>query len=388
MPTKRTPNKGNMATKSQNTTTGQGTPTDQGTATAAARAVKQGAAIQAALKQRIKDAQTAAQNEKYNPFIFTPTQWRAEVNFSQFPLVSTPPAVPKFVIKDRGNIIPIGITHDEAHSYNDSHNVYYRVAYITTSLHAKTCAPWYKVVAASGKILKANPREYNLLPKYQDKLERLKLMMDFRTRQRDWELELLKAIHKSNLVDLYTKATMTKIHTWVKQERRKEDNSKYNTFFYSEPATLNNALITDLSKPQTRQATATKAKGKKHIYYKIHSDSDDKDNRDQVILPTDPADYIAWIANRHAAWDTSTPTHEEDLTEKYGLPDNMDPDQTKWPSAMKGLGITALHITKDIIKYPWGKPAFALHNTLKTAPGYTKDSIFSDAARKALHRLE
>jgi hypothetical protein len=68
-------------------------------------------------------------------------------------------------------------------------------------------------------------------------------MIDFRTRQRDWELELLKAIHKLNLVDLYTKATMTKIRTWVKQERRKEDNSKYNTFFYSKLATLNSKLI-------------------------------------------------------------------------------------------------------------------------------------------------
>jgi hypothetical protein len=55
---------------------------------------------------------------------------------------------------------------------------------------------------------------------------------------------------------------------------------------------------------------------------------------------------------------------------------------------MKGLGVTALRITEDVKKYPWGKPAFTLHNTLKTAPGYTKDSIFSDAAWKALHRLE
>jgi alkylated DNA nucleotide flippase Atl1 len=73
-------------------------------------------------------------------------------------------------------MIPISITHNEVHSYNDSHNTYYRVAYITTSLRAKTCAPWYEVVAASGKILKANPREYNLLPKYQDELECLRLV--------------------------------------------------------------------------------------------------------------------------------------------------------------------------------------------------------------------
>jgi hypothetical protein len=68
-------------------------------------------------------------------------------------------------------------------------------------------------------------------------------MIDFRTRQRDWELELLKAIYKSNLVDLYTKATMTKIRTWVKQERRKEDDGEYDTFFYGEPATLNDKPI-------------------------------------------------------------------------------------------------------------------------------------------------
>jgi hypothetical protein len=74
MLTKRTPNKSNMATKSQNTTTGQRTLIDQGTATAATRAVKQGAAIQAALKQWIKDAQTATQNKKYNLFIFMPMQ--------------------------------------------------------------------------------------------------------------------------------------------------------------------------------------------------------------------------------------------------------------------------------------------------------------------------
>jgi hypothetical protein len=148
------------------------------------------------------------------------------------------------------------------------------------------------------------------------------------------------------------------------------------------------ALITDLSKPQTRQATATKAKGKKRVYYEIHSDSDDEDDHDQVVLPTNPTDYIAWIANRHAAWDTSTLTHEEDLTEKYRLPDDVDLDQTKWPSAMKSLGVTALRVTEDIAKHPWGKPTFALRNTLKMAPGYTKDSMFSDAARKALHRLE
>jgi hypothetical protein len=148
------------------------------------------------------------------------------------------------------------------------------------------------------------------------------------------------------------------------------------------------ALITNLSKPQTRQATATKAKGKKRVYYKIYSDSNNKDNHGQVVLPTDPADYITWIINRHAAWDTLTLTHEEDLTEKYRLPDNIDLDQTKWPSAMKGLGVTALYITKDVKKYPWGKPAFALYNTLKTALGYIKDSMFSDAAQKALHRLE
>jgi hypothetical protein len=63
-------------------------------------------------------------------------------------------------------MIPISIIYNEAHSYNDSHNTYYHVAYITTSLYTKTYIPWYEVVAASRKILKANLREYNLLPKY------------------------------------------------------------------------------------------------------------------------------------------------------------------------------------------------------------------------------
>jgi hypothetical protein len=36
---------------------------------------------------------------------------------------------------------------------------------------------------------------------------------------------------------------MTKIRTWVKQERRKEDDGEYNIFFYGEPATLNNKPI-------------------------------------------------------------------------------------------------------------------------------------------------
>jgi hypothetical protein len=85
-------------------------------------------------------------------------------------------------------------------------------------------------------------------------------------------------------------------------------------------------LITNLLKPQTRQATATKVKGKKRVYYKIYSDSNNEDNHGQVILLTNPADYIAWIANRYAAWDTSILTYEEDLTEKYRLPNNMDLD--------------------------------------------------------------
>jgi hypothetical protein len=38
-------------------------------------------------------------------------------------------------------MIPISITYNEVYSYNDSHNAYYRMAYITASLHAKTCAP-------------------------------------------------------------------------------------------------------------------------------------------------------------------------------------------------------------------------------------------------------
>jgi hypothetical protein len=52
---------------------------------------------------------------------------------------------------------------DEPHSYNDAQDVYYRIAYVTALLRAKTVSPWYEMVAASGKILKA--AEYNFLPK-------------------------------------------------------------------------------------------------------------------------------------------------------------------------------------------------------------------------------
>jgi hypothetical protein len=117
-----------------------------------------------------------------------------------------------------------------------------------------------RLFAASGKILKT--AEYNFLPKYQDEIERLKLakesfqhqidqlerdyadyslkMIDFRIKQREWELELLEAIFKADLVDLYTKTTMKKIRDWVKQENRREDDpGEFDTFFYGSPAKLN-----------------------------------------------------------------------------------------------------------------------------------------------------
>lgn len=83
-----------------------------------------------------------------------------------------------------------------------------------------------------------------------------------------------------------------------------------------------------------------------------------------------------------------TPAEGEDLLDKYGLPDDLDPDQTTWPPALKSLGVTKLRIDEDLDMYPWGKPALALQRTLAKATGYTKDAMFTETAMKALYRIE
>lgn len=86
------------------------------------------------------------------------------------------------------------------------------------------------------------------------------------------------------------------------------------------------------------------------MYFQALSDSDDDAEENQINLPTDLADYIAWVAQRHGSWDTATPADDEDLLEKYGLPDSdsVSLDQMTWPQAVKSLGITTLRLDEDL----------------------------------------
>jgi hypothetical protein len=299
---------------------------------------------------------------------------------------------------------------------------------------------------ASGKTVRAD--EYDFLPKYKSEIERLKLaktsfeaqipqlqnahdeyslkMIDFRTSQRDWEVELLEAVHKAGQSPMYDDGTpllddntMDKIRSWAKQENQNDNDHKYDTFYFGDAATLDKrpvypwqwnrsrgpplplyipqrlrdlraaivkveGTIADLTKRQTRSMTQG---NKNRVYLQALSDSDDEEEN-QISLPTDLTDYIAWVAQRHGAWDAERPPDDQDLIEKYGLPDILTSDQTTWPQAMKSLGITPLRIDEDLKVYPWGKPALALQRTLARAPGYTKDAMFTEVASKVLCRIE
>ncbi|KAF7121819.1 hypothetical protein CNMCM5793_009372 [Aspergillus hiratsukae] len=112
---------------------------------------------------------------------------------------------------------------------------------------------------------------------------------------------------------------------------------------------------------KTGQTTKATTQGKKRAYLQTFSDSDDEveDNHNQINLPTDLADYIEWVAQRHGSWDAAKPANDEDLFEKYGLPDTVTPDQTSWPQVMKSLGITALRVNEDHKAYPWENEGLA-----------------------------
>lgn len=64
-------------------------------------------------------------------------------------------------------------------------------------------------------------------------------------------------------------------------------------------------------------------------------------------------------------------------------------DSSKWPKQLLSLDAgQVLKNDEDFVKYPWGKPAYALQATLAKAPGYNKDAGFTPEANTALRRLE
>ncbi|RHZ49244.1 hypothetical protein CDV55_101272 [Aspergillus turcosus] len=59
---------------------------------------------------------------------------------------------------------------------------------------------------------------------------------------------------------------------------------------------------------------------------------------------------------------------------------------TTWGSAVFTVVLFLRQLGREA--YPWGKPALALQRTLVSAPGYTKDAMYTEAAMKALYRIE
>ncbi|GIJ88262.1 hypothetical protein Asppvi_007180 [Aspergillus pseudoviridinutans] len=205
-----------------------------------------------------------------------------------------------------------------------------------------------------------------------------------------------------------------------KQQLRKEDNGEFDTFYYGDaevpdkrhvyplqwnrprgpplpqfvPQRLKdlrssidkvNRAISNLTKPKTRSTMG--ASQKKRFFFKL-SDDEDEDTR-QLTLPDNLSLYLDWVAYRHAVWDAAgLPGPDEDLLEKYNLPQHIGSDSTAWPASLKQLEVTNLRIDEDPTAFPWGKPATALQRTLAKAPGYTKDSLFSHKAMRALIRIE
>jgi hypothetical protein len=66
-----------------------------------------------------EDAQRAAQNEEYDPFVFMPEEWRVNIDFSLFPLPSIPPAMPKFA-EEKAPMTAVGIIRAEPHIFTRS----------------------------------------------------------------------------------------------------------------------------------------------------------------------------------------------------------------------------------------------------------------------------
>ncbi|GFG05012.1 hypothetical protein IFM61606_00512 [Aspergillus udagawae] len=408
------------------------TPAKKNKGSAAAEAV-------AILEKRTQDSQKVAQDLDYDPFIFMPHEWRVTVDFAKFPLTSAPPSVPKFQ-EEKVRMTPVGIIKDLPYSYNNSHNCFYRLAYTTIFLKAKTCSPWYELCDSTGKTVRSE--DCCLLPSYNSDINRLKLakssfegqimqleqayseytfkMVHFRNEQRAWEVALLSSIHQAKLSPIHDDKTMAKIRTWEKQQLRKEDDGEFDAFYYGDvtvpdkrpvyplqwnrprgaplpqfvPQRLKdlrssidkvNQAISDLTKLQTRSMTG--ASHKKRFFSKL-SDDEDEDTK-QLTLPDNLSLYLDWVAYRHAVWDAGgLPGPDEDLLEKYNLPQHIDSNRTAWPASLKQLGVTKLRIDEDLTAFPWGKPAIALQRTLAKATGYTKDSLFSDKAMKALIRIE
>ncbi|KAF7161025.1 hypothetical protein CNMCM5623_006702 [Aspergillus felis] len=391
------------------------------------------------LEKRIQDSQKVAQDLDYDPFIFMPHEWRVAVDFAKFPLKSVPPSVPKFQ-EGKVPMAPVGIIKDFPYSYNSSHGCFYRLAYTTTFLKAKTCSPWYELCDSTGKTVRSE--DCCLLPSYNNDIDRLKLakssfeeqimqleqaygeytfkMVHFRNEQRAWEVVLLSSIHQARLSPIHDDKTMAKIRIWEEQQLSKEDNGEFDTFYYGDAAVPDkrhvyplqwnrprgpplpqfvpqrlkdlrssidkvNQAISNLIKPKTRSTAG--ASHKKRFFFKL-SDDEDEDT-EQLTLPDNLSIYLDWVAVRHAVWDAAgLPGPDEDLLEKYNLPQHIDGDHTAWPASLKHLGVTKLKIDEDLTAFPWGKPAIALQRTLAKAPGYTKDSLFSDKAMKALIRIE
>ncbi|KAF4180044.1 hypothetical protein CNMCM8927_008512 [Aspergillus lentulus] len=97
--------------------------------------------------------------------------------------------------------------------------------------------------------------------------------------------------------------------------------------------------------------------------------------------------YLDWVTERHAEWDINTPAKEEDLSDRYNIPATITTNRATWPASCKHLGAT-LKITVDITNFPWGKPAYALQQTLAKASGYTTDVMYTEDAMKALRHIE
>ncbi|GFF27575.1 hypothetical protein IFM46972_02105 [Aspergillus udagawae] len=384
------------------------TPAKKNKGSAAAEAV-------AILEKRTQDSQKVALDLDYDPFIFMPHEWRVTVDFAKFPLTSAPPSVPKFQ-EEKVRMTPVGIVKDLPYSYNNSHNCFYRLAYTTIFLKAKTCSPCdinrltLAKLSFEGQIMQLEQAygEYTFK------------MVNFRNEQRAWEAALLSSIHQAKLSPIHDDKTMAKIRTWEKQQLRKEDDGEFDAFYYGDvtvpdkrpvyplqwnrprgaplpqfvPQRLKdlrssidkvNQAISDLTKLQTRSMTG--ASHKKRFFFTL-SDDEDEDTK-QLTLPDNLSLYLGWVAYRHAVWDADgLPGPDEDLLEKYDLPQHIDSNRTAWPASLKQLGVTKLRIEEDLTPFPWGKPAIALQRTLAKATRYTKDSLFSDKAMKALIRIE
>jgi hypothetical protein len=319
------------------------------------KAEQKAAEQKASAKKRIKAAEQAAQVFPYYPFVFLPVKYRTQVDFTQ--LEEAPPAVPKFPNINADEKMPIvGIILNHPHSYSETQDVFYRVAYSPAYLRYKTVSPFFEVSDGSGKTMSAT--DVQLLPQYTDKLGKLRMakkafedkleritnahseyklaMMEFRVQQRAWEISLLS-----------NKKVISEAKKWADQQNRLEDDAEFDPFFFGNleipMADKNRAVVpTQWSKPRSpplpmcipqrlsalrtaiekiekaiqelvnppkretrasRRAT-TAAQGTKRFFFEVSDDEDDDDIED-IDIPGNLSRYRDWVADRHAAWDAA-----------------------------------------------------------------------------------